>query len=380
MSLDFLAVADSDSYVRWAAATLDRLHGVDSRLAVVDSPVRPSASQLASALAGTRFTAEHVPTLSFRALTRSLREDPPRALLLATTGPVADAFLRALSNKIPRPVVVSGQPGVALPATQRAVRYRATVDVLVVHSLREAHEYSTLARTIGTTARIVVNRLPFLCDPLFPLGTEQPRLQRVVFAAQAKFPSSSDDRVRIVRSLGRLAAARPDLDVVMKLRAQAGEAQTHRERFPYDSLLAAHAHATGVRLIRTETGSMGNLLTPEAGVVSVSSTAIVEAASQGLRALVLGDFGVGPANLTDTYIGSGLIGSLADLERGELRSPAPEWLRDNYGHSTPDELMDAVRDVDVSRPLPAPARIGRWHGRLRRRVRLAAPWGARRRY
>ena len=53
MTRRVLAVADSDSYVKWAAATLDRLDDVDASLVVLDSPVRPSPAQVHAAVAAT---------------------------------------------------------------------------------------------------------------------------------------------------------------------------------------------------------------------------------------------------------------------------------------------------------------------------------------
>ncbi|GMA22329.1 hypothetical protein GCM10025864_00880 [Luteimicrobium album] len=54
MTARVLAVADSDSYLKWAAATLDGLgDGFSGRLVLVASPVLPSDAQVAAAVGET---------------------------------------------------------------------------------------------------------------------------------------------------------------------------------------------------------------------------------------------------------------------------------------------------------------------------------------
>ncbi|UJP39562.1 DUF6716 putative glycosyltransferase [Cellulomonas palmilytica] len=382
-----LAVADSDSYVKWAAATLDRLPDSEPSLVVLDSPVRPSPAQVRAAVAGTRLADDAPRLLRLRALVRTLRAAPPDVLLVATTGPAAELVLRALAGLPHRPVVVTGLPGMSLPATALALRYRASADLFVVHSHREAHEFDALARTLGTRSRVVVNRLPFLAARTDRTdaggGLPEPDttpLHRVVFAPQAKFPETLEDRVRLLRGLAALAQDRPDLDVVVKLRGLVGEAQTHHEAFPFDALAARHADEPGVARLRVATGPLDGFLTPGTALVTVSSTALLEALALGLRALVLSDFGIGEHNLTQAYADSGLVGSLDDLAAARLPHADPAWLRENYLQDTPDELPGAVDELLAAplAPLAAPPRVGSLPSHLRRRLRLAAPAASRR--
>lgn len=381
MTRTVLAVADSDSYVKWAAATLDRLPGATSSLVVLDSPVRPTPAQVQAAVAGTALAATPPRLLRLGALARLLRTRTPDVLLVATTGPAAELVLRALARSRRRPVVVTGLPGMSLPATALALRYRATADLFVVHSHREAHDFAALARDLGTGQRVVVNRLPFLADRV--RGVPEPDttpLHRVVFAPQAKFPETLDDRVRLLRGLAALADARPDLDVVVKLRGLVGEPQTHHEAYPFDALVARHADEPGVARLRVATGPLEAFLTPGTGLVTVSSTALLEALALGLRALVVGDFGVGEHNLTAAYADSGLVASLDDLAAARLHHADPAWLRENYLQDTPDELPGAL-DEALAAGLPAltaPPRVGSLPAHLRRRLRLLAPAASRR--
>jgi len=371
-----LAVADSDSYVKWAAATLETLSGYDATLVVLASPVHPTPAQLDAALVGTRLAGGTPATVRLRQLRRVLRGTPPDVLLVATTGPAAEHVLRAAAGSAARPITVTGLPGMSVPATELALRYRSSVDLFVVHSHREADEFRTLGRSLGIEPTVVVNRLPFLVRE----GGERRRadtapLRRVVFAPQAKFPETRADRVRILHTLGRLADSHPDLDVVVKLRGLAGDAQTHHEDLPFDRLALEHRGAPGVAALRIATGPLSAYLEQGTALVTVSSTAVLEALALGLRALVLGDFGLGDHNLTGVYAGSGLVGSLDDLAAARMRAADPAWLRANYLHDEPDQLPAALDSLagSVLPALRAPAPVGTWRGRVRRRMRLSAP-------
>ncbi|RYJ01335.1 MAG: hypothetical protein EON52_21670, partial [Actinomycetales bacterium] len=268
MTRSILAVADSDSYVKWAAATLDTLPELDASLVVLNSPVHPTPSQLVAALAGTRMADLPPATVRLSQLRRRLRDSPPDVLLLATTGPAAVHVLRSLAGAVPRPLVVTGLPGMSVPATELALRYRSTADVFVVHSHREAAEFRALGEKLGITPRLVVNRLPYLARRTtgLPHADTSP-LRRVLFAPQAMFPQTREDRTRLLLALGRLAESRPDLDVVVKLRGLAGEAQTHHEDLPFDRLVADHRDAPGVAALRIATGPLSQYLSPGTALV-----------------------------------------------------------------------------------------------------------------
>lgn len=330
------AVADSDSYLKWAAATLDRLNCAQRDLLVVRSHLIPSPEQAAAALSGTSWAGQSPPVLTLPALTRRLREQRPQVLLVAATGPFAQLVLRAAARLPYRPVVVCGLPGMSVPATELALRYRQGTDIFLVHSRRELADFTALGERLGISPRFAVNRLAFL-----DRGAAEPDttdLRRVVFTPQAHFPADRGGREQVLRALGRLAEHRPDLDVVVKLRARAHEAQTHREEEPYDLLAADLADAPGVGRLRTATGPLSGFLDPGTVLVTVSSTAVLEAVARGLRALVLSDFGIGEHNLTAVYADSGLVGSLDDLSAARFHHADPAWSEDNYLHAEADQL------------------------------------------
>lgn len=362
-----VAVADSDSYVKWGAAMLSRLPaGWEAELLVVRTPKLPSAAQLATALSGSVIEPATVRTLHFDAVVARLRAERPDLVIAATIGPLADLVIAAvLEDADWRPVVISGVPGIALPERRRALVYRSQADLMVLHSVTEVRRFRAIARRNCIEQDFGLATLPFLLEGHRGAGTD------VVFAAQALVPPRRDQRVRVVEWLAELARRHPDRRVVIKVRAAAGEAQTHAERFGYAQLVEEHLVDRPANLV-VEGGPMHEHLARAGGLVTVSSTAAIEAIAHGVPVLVLDDFGVTPELINEVFEGSGLLGGRSALVAADFRLAEPCWLSDNYFHGVEaDTWLLAVREkLDLARAgaLPVRARIARGDGGALRRA------------
>ncbi|NUO98569.1 MAG: hypothetical protein HOV97_33615 [Nonomuraea sp.] len=358
-----LAVADSDSYLKWAACLLDDLpEGCESELAVVRTPIAPSEEQIAAAVGGRAAP----PVLSARSLRRLAERTAPDAILVACTGPVVDVLVAdVLAGLRPRPVFVSGLPGISVPATDKAWLFRSGCDLFVVHSEREVAEFSRIAARLGGGGAVGLARLPFL----------RPRAAaaeggKVVFATQAKVPRAREERERVLTSLAELAERRPELEVVVKLRALEHERQTHNERHHYQRLWREMGEPGRLTFAA---GSMHDQLTRAAGFVTVSSTAALEAVAMGVPSLVLSDFGVNAEMINLVFEGSGLLGTLDDLAAGDFRTAEPGWCAANYFHPAGRDDWAALLTRLAKEPERAAATSlldGPEHAAARRRARL----------
>ena len=392
MSLHVIAVAESDSYLKWAVSllgTLPRSTRVDVALAC--SPIRPSDSQRAAALAGTAFAGRDLDVLSPGALLRRVTRERPDAVLIACAGPSAHAYSDALSRSPHRPVLLAGIPGIALPARRRAWAYRGAIDLLVLHSHREVAEYDAVRVHLAKSARIGLATIPFLAaHPELPLAGDADPLEvaeperrssagargnRVIFATQGKVPVERENRVALLRALDRLAVARPDLRVVVKTRGQRGEFHTHYEPHHYEDLWTSLADTGQVAdrgSLEFAGGSMAEQLETAAALVTVSSTAVLEAMARNLPVLLVDEFGVDEQLLNQVFEGSGCLGGLASLEAADFRHPAPRWLLDNYFHPTTDNdwiaQLGELVELAAKGELP-PIAAGLDPGRTRRRRR-----------
>ncbi|PZR54333.1 hypothetical protein DNL40_05385 [Xylanimonas oleitrophica] len=352
MTLRVLAVADSESFLKWAATTLERLAldgtGVHGDVTLVKGPLEPSPAQVRAALAGTRMTS--APVVSRQRLARIVKDEQPDAVLVAATGPVAEMIaltvLRAAGDR--RAVLLSGPPGVAMsPAATTGVRWRYRwCDAYIVHSPREADLFTTAFERYGSAPRIVLTRLPFLAEP--PTTRPQAPVRRVVFAPQSIVPHTRSERVALLRGLARLHD--DGFEVVVKVRTSAGEQQTHHEALPFETLWRQeHGRLGHARdALRFEAGSMSDWLSPGTALVTVSSTAALESLSLGLPTVVLPDFGVTPDLGNAVYEGSGCIVPLRELGtvlRAGGPVPDPDWLAANYLHDAAESVTETIRDL-----------------------------------
>ena len=363
-----LAVADSDSYVKWAAAMLGRMPADwQVSLVIVSTPKRPSRDQLVSALSGSGIGADDVVTLPFERAVTHVASERADVVLVATIGPLADLVTEAvLERSDVAPVIVSGVPGIALPARRKALIYRSQARLIVLHSQREVRQFEHIARRNRLPHRFALATLPFLGESL---GSGDPAGD-VIFAAQAIVPPTRAQRVSMLRALVNFACRFPHIRVVIKVRALAGEGQTHEERIDYAGLLKAEFGPVPANLV-VEAGPMADHLRAASALVTVSSTAAIESVAMGIPTLIIDDFGVSTELINEVFIGSGLLGSTRDLMAREFQAPDEEWLRDNYFHDEADnswiaaieQLVEANRAGGLA-PMPRVIRGG--GGALRR--------------
>ena len=339
------------------------------------NPVLPSAEQLEAALRESTLASPAVVDLS--TLTAWIAREQPDLVLLSLRGPLIKVIVRAvLSVSEKRPVLVSGLPGISIPATRRAIAHRAQADLFVLHSKHEVREFTALAAEMEIDQRFALATLPFMAsdDRGDSAGESGIRAEHpesggtvggtvggnpagdVIFAAQAKVPSERDDRVALLGWLAESARAHPDRRVVVKVRAMPGEQQTHAEKFDFAMLMTEMDPPAPANLV-VAGGSMGVYLSSAAALVTVSSTAAIEAVALGVPVLAVDAFGVSKSMINLVFENSGLSGTSADLIAGRFKQPNAEWLDDNYFHPHSDndwiDQAEQLLAVRASGPFPA---------------------------
>ena len=360
-------IVDSDSFAKWGASLLDSLPGEwDLSLLVVSSALTASPRQLADAVAHTRFGARGVRFLAISDVLRDPVVERADAVVVACRGPVAEVLLNALNRRDARPVLVSGLPGISIPARWKGIFYRAQADLFVLHSHQEVAAYRELAADRDTDIEFVLATLPFARRR----HVDSPPAVRdsVIFAAQAIVPRERADRQRVVDILCDLARAQPDVRVVLKVRALPGEEQTHSEFYPLPDLLPQNPPANVV----VESGSMSGHLDRAIGFATISSTAVLEASALGVPSILIDDFGVDTVLINEVFAESGLLAPSGDLVR--LRFPAVDaaWSAENYAHPASDNtfvprLLALLRERDAG-PMRARAQARRSRGGALRRA------------
>ncbi len=364
----FIVIADSDANLTWAAGFLRVLPaGTDRELIVLVTPVLPSEPQRIAARAVGSVAPEHLLCLPLQGVLATLRREKPDAVLIALRGPVAAALIRMIAELPLRPVIVTGLPGIAIPATRKTLAFRRQADLFVLHSRREIREFTRLSREQGWTHRFALATLPFA----FVEQRIGARGGDLVFAPQALVPRARDDRERLLTILFDAAHADPSRRVVIADRERAGEPPTHHEEAEFPELLEA-LRVTGTAIpdnLVVSTAPISAALDTAQGLLTVSSTDSIEAIARGIPVIVLDSFW-DPDTPTDSlFHGSGLTGDAESAVRREFRHPAPEWLDDNYfHHAAEDDVAVQLQALVAARRqgvLPAREPARRTGGELR---------------
>jgi hypothetical protein len=362
----FVAVADSDSYVKWAAYLLGGVHCAHVRILLVRTPLTVSAEQERAALVGSGLSPDDVERVDYKDLKRRLAALEPDAVVVAGRGPFVRLAMQQIDALAKRPVVITGLPGMAIPAQRGALHYRQRADIFLVHSRRERRAFTDLASHMDVAMRFGLASLPYALPHhnLARKGTD------IVFAAQAIVPRSHAERLRLADILRRTALAHPDRRIVIKLRsrADAGERETHHDEDAFPDLFA-ELGGRPVNVVYSH-ASMAHALASAEGLVTVSSTAAIEAIAMGVPVLALDTFGVSKPLLNTVFNGSGLFGSEDDLLLMRFRHPDRDWAKRNYFHdeakSTWLEEVDYLISERQAGRLPLPPASRALGGAMRR--------------
>ncbi|WP_406862696.1 DUF6716 putative glycosyltransferase [Streptomyces sp. HUAS MG47] len=314
-------LADSDTRWKWGALTARRIApgGAEPTGFLLRGRATPTARQLAEA--GVSETRPHEVTGG--QFLRALRDEGFDVVVLALVGGTVRAVLEGITDLDleRRPVIVTGYVGVVYEKLADGLLLRHGADVVLANSRHDAERFRAVYEGVGADASSVVEAaLPFLGGaPYAP----EPGRDTVVFAAQPSVPVTRADRVYLLRRLVRHARLNPEREVLLKLRSKPGEHTTHLEELPYQKLVRDLAVPPNFRLVY---GHMGEVLDRTDLLVTVSSTAALEALHRRIPTAILSDLGVREVLGNHHFIGSGLLTSFDALDNDERPVADEDWL------------------------------------------------------
>ncbi|MCH0539378.1 hypothetical protein I3F58_07345 [Streptomyces sp. MUM 203J] len=331
-------IADSDTRWKWGAQTARRLSPPESAPDITGFALRGRATPTARQLAETGLgTPREVTGAEFL---RAVREERYDVVVLALVGGTVQAVLHGLAELVPdrRPVTVTGYVGVVYEKLTDGLLLRHGADLVLANSPFDARRFRAVYEGVGADASSVTEAaLPFLGGkPYQPI----PGRHTVVFAAQPSVPVSKADRTYLLRRLAGYARLHPGREVLLKLRSKPGEHTTHIEELPYQKLARGLTLPPNLRLVY---GNMGDVLDRTDLLVTVSSTAAMEALHRGVPTALLSDLGVREALGNHYFTGSGLLTSWDRLDAGEEPVPDEDWLTDQGLRAPASDPFAAAR-------------------------------------
>ncbi|MFF9425835.1 DUF6716 putative glycosyltransferase [Streptomyces sp. NPDC014746] len=319
-------LADSDTRWKWGALTARRITAATAEPTgfVLRGRATPTARQLAETGVSTTAPRE----VTGADFLRAIRDAEERGegydvLVLALVGGTVRAVLQGLADLAlrRRPVVVTGYVGVVYEKLTDGLLLRHGADVVLANSRHDAERFRAVYEGVGAGADSVVEAaLPFLGGT--PYAPEKGR-DTLVFAAQPSVPATRAERAYVLRRLIGHARLHPGREVLLKLRSKPGEHTTHLEEFPFQKLIRELDPPDNFRLVY---GHMGEVLDRTDLLVTVSSTAALEALHRRIPTAILTDLGVREALGNHHFVGSGLLTSFDRLDEGGAPVPDATWL------------------------------------------------------
>ncbi|MDT0411577.1 MULTISPECIES: DUF6716 putative glycosyltransferase [unclassified Streptomyces] len=333
-------LADSDTRWKWGALTAARVTGCEEPDGFL---LRGRATPTARQLREVGVRAASLREVTANGFVRAMGETEYDVVVLALVGGGVQALVHGLryawQEAVKRPVLVTGYVGVVYEKLADGLLLRHGADVVLANSRDDAERFRAVYEGVGAdSAGVVECALPFLQGEPATGDSEGP----VVFAVQPSVPERRADRLYLLRRAAQHARLHPGREVLVKLRSRPGEHTTHIEEQPYQKLARSLDLPPNCRL---EYGHMGTILDTASLLVTVSSTAALEALHRGVPTAVLTDLGIREALGNHAFLGSGCLTSWDALDAGHLPKADPAWAaRQGVASDRPYEsAFDAAR-------------------------------------
>ncbi|WP_030746844.1 DUF6716 putative glycosyltransferase [Streptomyces sp. NRRL S-31] len=323
-SLRVAVLADSDTRWKWGALTAQRLTPAAAEVRLDGYLLRGRATPTARQLGEVGVRADSLREVTGVEFLRAMTEEPYDVLVIALVGGGVQAMLhglRAAWGSGRRPVVVTGYVGVVYEKLADGLLLRHGADLVLANSRHDADRFRAVYEGVGADASSVTEvALPFLGGTPYTGGHDP---YTVVFAAQPSVPDNRRDRTYLLNRLIEHARRHPEREVLLKLRSKPGEHTTHIEELPFQKLVQGKDLPANFRLVY---GHMGDVLDRTDLLVTVSSTAALEALHRRIPTAVLTDLGVREVLGNHHFTGSGCLASWDQLDAGHRPVPDEEWV------------------------------------------------------
>jgi hypothetical protein len=320
-----LLIAAFDSQLKWCAGIRDELaaRGFASRVVVPDTRSALSDGQIHDA--------------GFRTVDRLPWDEVVRASLAAdvVVSSLAGPLTRRLTLDLAAasaagavgPVLVSGWVGIIIEKITAGYLDRSGTDVVAVNSLGDLAHFRRAGAALGIpTDNLVLSGLPFLSSS--PRPARGGRIRTVLYADQPTVPAGRAERAYVYRRLIEHARRHPDREVLLKPRHRPGEDTFHRMAHHPADLLGTGPLPPNFRL---EYAPVAELLPGVDLLLTMSSTACLEAIDHGCRVALVLDLGVQERYGNHVFLDSGLLRTFDQIDADDLGEPAADLLESWFG-------------------------------------------------
>lgn len=256
------------------------------------------------------------------------------AILLLLTGREYRTFYELYNTTIKtdekRPVFVGGAVGIDYRQQPNILYYRSGLDVYWIHSPADKERqdsYKNLFNFHDITE--ITSGLPF------NVPTQSTHENVILFAGQPDVPQSKKERCYIIHKLFDLALAKPDHEIILKPRVKPGEQTFHKVKFYYEDLVnQIIATRPAPPNFSISYAPIDSLLARSKLMLTISSTAAIEARMMGVSLGIIDDFPATPDYGRSFFRTSGCIITFDQIIEGHSPKIDPNWESHNLHHDS----------------------------------------------
>ena len=343
-------IAAFDSQLKWVAGIRDVLvtRGFDCRVVVPEVRSALSPGQIVAA----GFAA--VESVSWgELLERAVASD---VVICGLSGPFTLRFTVDLAASVvagePGPVVVTGWVGVIIEKITAGYLDRVGSDIVAVNCVDDLEHFVTVAQQLDLSSdNLLLSGLPILGSTAAPQRSDPVRC--VLFADQPTVPGPAPERLYLYRRLIDYAYAHPEREVLLKPRHRPGEDTFHTMKHHPEDLLSGTESPANFRIDYTP---ISEILPRVDLLLTMSSTACLEAVGSGCRVGLVLDLGVHERYGNHVFLASGLLRTFDQLIADDLGAPERSWLGsyffDRPGTAT-EQIVDRVEKLIATGERPS---------------------------
>lgn len=343
-----VAIAGFDSQLKWSTGICEELRRRGAHVEVLAPRGRTALSQRQVRDVGL----SSVLTMDWDDIVEAAAAAD--VVVCALVGPQVRLLTIALSQRRlePGPVVVAGWVGLIIEKITAGYLDRCGSDVVAVNARHELDQFRFAARRLAIPEdNLLLSGLPFL--------SSRPRPQRsgpvrtVLFADQPTVPAAPGDRTYLYRRLVEHARRHPDREVLLKPRHRPGEDTLHRMHHHPEDLLAGVDVPSNFRIVYTP---VTELLPRTDLLLTVSSTACLEAVDAGCRVALVLDLGVHERLGNHVFLDSDVLRTFDQIDDDDLGTPSAAWVESYFGgrdSTSTATIVDRVEKLHASGERPS---------------------------
>lgn len=254
-----------------------------------------------------------------------------------------------------RPIVITSFHGLVIFNKDFGFFARLNSDFLLLNSQEDYRNCKKIAECYGVSDEgLLTTGLPGLAFSE-PLDAEL-AIGGVVFADQPDVPPRLYERMYIVERLIEYAEKHPERSVLMKLRNRPGVSSFNSTAFHFEKIIKSFYRNKIPKNMEIVYGDISEYLVKDRLLVTVSSTAAIDAINKGMRSCIISDFGLSEKYGNGFFVGSGLLCSFNEILEDSLPSLNYNWMESylNYGQYNLSILYEkVVKKIGLSGDLPS---------------------------